>query len=275
MKEAIHLLDMIKGFKGTEVELEYLLTGVENEVVILFVHGAGTNLRQFLPQHTYFSKDYKVLSLSLRGHGKSTYPVPANESSFALEKHCQDVLELLQYLKIDHVHYIGNSAGGIIGYELYQKNPALFTSFTTFGTTAELKFSPFVTNLIVGINRWMFKINANGHSRFLGKNSSKVTHVQKEISKQFLLSKDVIHLFQKHIGNYSYIHVLERIAIPFLLIKGELDKDINSNLTTTIEAINSNDRATIIDLKGAGHMANLDRPEEFNSLVEKFVIKQE
>lgn len=56
------MLDQIKRFKGAEVELEYLLTGETNAETIMFVHGAGANLRQFIPPPgvNVFSSQYSA-----------------------------------------------------------------------------------------------------------------------------------------------------------------------------------------------------------------------
>lgn len=266
------LENKIKKFQGSEVELEYLLTGESNNEVIMFVHGAGTNLRQFFPQHEYFSMDYQVLSVSLRGHGKSSNPAKLTSSEFSLKKHRDDLLELLQFLSVETVHYVGNSAGGMIGYELVKEQPSLLSSFVTFGTTAELTYPLFFSKAIVGINRWMFKLAPGAHCKFLARNSSKIKSVQEEIANQFMLSKDSVSLFQHHLGNYSYLDVLEKLEIPFLLVQGEEDKDINMNLKSTIHAIESNTNATIRKIAKAGHFANLESPTEFNKMIENFLI---
>jgi len=265
------MLEGIKRLKGSEVELEYLLTGQTNEETIMFVHGCGANLRQFVAQHEYFSKEYKVLSLSLRGHGKSSNPEVPGVSSYSLKKNRDDILELLEHLDIQNVNYVGNSAGGMIGYEIIGAYPNLLKSFITFGTTAELRTSRLATSIITGITQMMLKLGPAKYSRFIGKNSSIFPKVQKEIAELFFLANGDIHYFQRNLGNYSYIDVLEKMTVPFLLIKGENDKDINRNLQSTIHAVNKNQYASIVTLKQVGHLANLDSPEEFNRTIENFI----
>ena len=163
-----------------------------------------------------------------------------------------------------------NSAGGLIGYELISKKPQLFSSFITFGTTAELKLSNFTINLISNIDRFMLKVNPEGYSKFMSKHSSKYSNVQKETYNLLALMKKGI-LIRKNIGNYSYTNIIEKINIPFLLIESEFDNDINNNLKTTIEAIDNNDNASITKLGQAGHFANLDKPKEINKIIENFI----
>ncbi len=264
------MLEKIQKFVGSEVELEYLLTGEENIETIIFIHGAGSNLRQFKTQHEYFSEEFRVLSISLRGHGNSSNSKENTPEGYTLEKNRDDILELLEYLEIEKIHYVGNSAGGLIGYELISKKPQLFSSFITFGTTAELKLSNFTINLISNIDRFMLKVNPEGYSKFMSKHSSKYSNVQKETYNLLALMKKGI-LIRKNIGNYSYTNIIEKINIPFLLIESEFDNDINNNLKTTIEAIDNNDNASITKLGQAGHFANLDKPKEFNKIIENFI----
>lgn len=264
------MLDKVQKFIGSDVELEYLLTGEENIETIIFVHGAGSNLRQFITQHKYFSEEFRVLSVSLRGHGNSSNSKHNTPEEYTLEKNRDDILELLEYLEIEKVHYVGNSAGGLIGYELISKKPQLFSSFITFGTTAELKLPNFAINLISHIDRFMLKINSEGYLKFMSRHSSIYNNVQKETYNLLLLMGSGI-LIRKNIGNYSYIRIIEKMSIPFLLIKSEFDNGINNRLKTTIEAINNNESASIIELGQAGHFANLDKPEEFNKIIKNFI----
>jgi pimeloyl-ACP methyl ester carboxylesterase len=57
----------------------------------MFVHGAGENLDQFKHQHAYFSKTYKVVSVSLRGHDQSSLTKKINLEAFSLEKYWEGV----------------------------------------------------------------------------------------------------------------------------------------------------------------------------------------
>lgn len=256
-------------FKGSEVNLEYYLTGKDNLNTIIFVHGVGFNLRQFRYQQEYFSKDFKVLSVSLRGHGKSSLPKCCN---YTISKHTKDLIELLNYLEIENAHYVGNSAGGLIGYELIKENPKILKSLVTFGTTAELKLPKFLVNIIVGIDKLMLKINRKGYLKFISNHSSKYKKVKKLAFKNLsLCNSEAIYSFRKIIGNYSYLDVLKQLEIPYLLIQSELDKDINANLKSTLEVINYKNNAQIYELKEAGHLANMDKPNEFNKIIKTFI----
>jgi 3-oxoadipate enol-lactonase len=260
----------IKTFKGSEVELEYLLTGENNAEVIMFVHGAGMNLRQFCVQHEYFSSQYKVLSVSLRGHGLSGHPKVKSGEYYTLEKNKDDLLELLEFLNINKVHFVGNSAGGVIGFYLVEARPDLFSSIVTYGTVGELKYSTLLTGIISGIDKTMLRWSPRRYLDFMSKNTSKYQSVQKEIFDMFMMSIEAVPYFRTNLGNYSCLNTIKNMTIPYLLIRGEQDKEINRSLTSTLEAIGTNSRATVVELAQAGHIANLDRPDEFNKILEEF-----
>ncbi len=261
----------IQKFVGKEIELEYMLTGEGNQETIMFVHGAGSNLRQFTQQHQQLSQGYKVLSVSLRGHGRSSLPAVNCAHNYTLQKNRDDLMALIEALQLQNINYVGNSAGGVIGFLLVEKRADLFNSLITFGTTAEMKLSPSLTRLVVGIDRFMIKVGANGYLRFTAKYTSKYPSSQKAILEFFIDAKEAIPYLRANLGHYNCIDIINDMKIPYLLIKGEEDLEINRMLKSTLEAISSNPRASVVTLKEAGHIANLDRPEAFNQIITSFI----
>ena len=67
----------------------------------------------------------------------------------------------------------------------------------------------------------------------------------------------------------SYRYPLERLRVPALVVAGDVDR-----LTPPASAVALNERlpdARLVVLEGAGHCSMLDRPEEFNEAVERFL----
>src|SRR5690606_1876320 len=62
-------------------------------------------------QIEHLSKYFKVLRFDTRGNGLSDAPV----GDYSIARMALDVLELLDYLKIEKVHFCGLSLGGFIG----------------------------------------------------------------------------------------------------------------------------------------------------------------
>lgn len=83
-------------------EIEYSLAGDPAKPVVAFVHGLAADMRQFTKQDS-FSRDYRVLRVSLRGHGGSDCPEPAGREDFTLEVMVCDIAQLLNRLDIRSV----------------------------------------------------------------------------------------------------------------------------------------------------------------------------
>ena len=84
----------------------------ESEVVLLHHAAAGSVSRwhHWVPR---LARHFKVVRFDARGHDRSTVPPP--DHRWNIQSMAEDVDKLLTVLDIDQVHYIGASAGGIIG----------------------------------------------------------------------------------------------------------------------------------------------------------------
>jgi 3-oxoadipate enol-lactonase len=250
------------------INIEYSLSGIENEQTILFVHGLGANLSQFENQHRFFQNNYKVLSLNLRGHGNTTSINKLRQSDFDLRKISNDIFMLLDKLEIRAVHFVGNSMGGNIGYELLKSNPSKLLSFTTFGTTAKLNKS----NLTVIIMKLFYKLLSVKTIAKLSKSVGQSEYSKNKIYKMFLqTSKQTILNLIPYLAKFDYTETIKSNQIPTLLIKGEKDKEINNILNSTIAAYIEKENFNLIEMKRVGHFANLDSPNEFNQKLKNFI----
>jgi pimeloyl-ACP methyl ester carboxylesterase len=248
-----------------EVNLEYLVTGESNKETLLFVHGVGGNADQFKKQHDFFSDRYRVVSISLRGHGGSPRPSPNNSDQYALSVLTSDVIKLIEEHKVDHIHYVGNSAGGVLGYIVVSQMPERFLSLTTFGTTGQMKFPKFLAPVFRGFDAFMLHYFKNWYLNLIAAQTA-MNESGKEICFQmFLKAASAIPHFRYNLVNYDFTGFISQSPIPYTLIKCEFDKGINGMLKSTLNAIEANPLAKVIDLKGVGHVANLDNPEAFNN----------
>jgi pimeloyl-ACP methyl ester carboxylesterase len=251
------------------VTMEYLLDGPADAPALGFVHGLGSNLRQFLPQAASFAGQYRVLLLSLRGHGGTSNPNPATAAAYALPVLAQDVAALLDHLGIASLHFVGNSLGGLVGYELLQKGRPQLLSLTTFGTTAELH-SPRLLYWAVVASVQLLGVNRL--AKIIGKTSTNDPAVGRQLEMLYRqTTKEALRLIPQHIASYDYTGVLRQAARPLLLIQGELDKEINNNLASTLAALDETANGQVAPLSNAGHFANLEQPEAFNKILSSFL----
>ena len=257
----------------TGVTVEYELVGPPGAPVLCFVHGVGASMEQFQSQVAHFSGRYRVLRLSHRGHGRSGEPPASKPEAYTPRALADDLQAVLDELGIDELHFVGNSLGGLVGYELLKiRHPAL-RSFTTFGATAELHTSKVKYWMVVGsIRLFGVLFGNNAMASLLEKSGSKDREVGAMLKRMFLCARqDALTMLTKSIANYDYTPILAATDMPVLLIRGELDKEINAALSSTLAAIDRLPRGRVVSLAHAGHYANMDTPDEFNRVLENFL----
>jgi 3-oxoadipate enol-lactonase len=257
---------------STGITMEYALEGAAHARTLLFLHGNGPNLRQFEVQVPYFAGDYRVLLVSLRGHGGSSGPEHPTVADYTVGQLARDVEALLQHLDIDWVHVVGNSLGGLVGYELLDRDPGRIASLTTFGTTAELHSSRLAlwtvlaTIRLLGVQRlaWLMRRTASPDKA-----------VAARVANMFAMaSKEALLLISRNIADYDYTGTLRRHQVPLLLIRGGLDREINANLGSTLDVFHDKPNALVVELLGAGHFANMEKPRAFNEILARFLEEQ-
>lgn len=254
--------------KSGKINLEYFLSGKENKETIVFVHGLGANLSQFENQYKFFQNKYKILSFDLRGHGNTTALQELTESDFELSKLSNDIIMLLDALNIKKIHYVGNSMGGNIGYELLKHNPERLLSFTTFGTTAKFNKSKITIKFMKLIYKLLSTKTIAQLSSFAGRNKDSKKKIQ-EMMRQ--ARKETILKIIPHLARFDYLNVIESANIHSMIIQGEVDKEINKVIGSTIEAWQQMDNFRLMQMPNTGHFANLDNPERFNQIIESFL----
>lgn len=118
-------------FLSNGVKIVYTIEG-EGEPVIL-IHGFAANglVNWRLPGIcTELAKSYRVITPDNRGHGKSGKP--HETSSYGIEM-VEDVVRLMDHLKISKAHVVGYSMGGLIVHKLMVTHPDRLRSATIGG----------------------------------------------------------------------------------------------------------------------------------------------
>ena len=105
------------GLNGFEVA--YRFDGPEDGHVVLMANSLMSNYSMWDWNVPALKDRYRVLRYDKRGHGGSqTTPGPYSISQLA-----DDAIALMDALKIDKVHFIGLSMGGMIGQQLGARYP--------------------------------------------------------------------------------------------------------------------------------------------------------
>ena len=94
-----------------ELRLHYALGGAAGAPVLVLSNSLGTNFSMWDPQTPALTKQFRVLQYDTRGHGQSS----VTPGPYSVELLGGDVLGLLDFLRLDRVHFCGLSLGGLTG----------------------------------------------------------------------------------------------------------------------------------------------------------------
>lgn len=118
-------------FDSNGVRIRYIEQGAGEPVVL--IHGfSSTAERNWVTPGVFqqLAKNYRVISIDCRGHGKSDKPQDAKQYGREM---ALDVVRLLDHLKLEKAHIVGYSMGGGLTLQLVTMKPERFLTATLGG----------------------------------------------------------------------------------------------------------------------------------------------
>lgn len=230
------------------------------------IHGAGGSIEVWYRQVADFARHFNLLLVDLVGHGGS-----AGESfgkGFNFSKAAEQVMEVVNYLKIEKGHFMGLSLGSIVVRLIAKENPCKVSSMVLAGAVTELSVKVKVLlqlattfRLIVPyglikrvIAKCIIPQEKYNKSKRLFLNNAKKVSFDSFLSWIKLgdgLSTRIKSLFDEY------------IAIPTLYLMGEDDKLFLPKVQQTVRNSGS-DNVSLVIVPNAGHVCNVDNKHYFN-----------
>ena len=242
---------------------------------VTFVHGAGGSSSIWYKQLRDFKKKHNIILIDLRGHGKSKSPIYQKLKSYTFDAISDEVIEVLDHLKIKKSHFVGISLGTIIIREIAERYSERCTSMILGGAVMKLNFRGQVLMrlgvLLKSVIPYLllYKFFAiiimprkkHRESRNLFINEAKKLY-QKEFKRWFTLVSEVNPLLA--------LFRIKDSGIPTLYVMGEED---HMFLPAISKLVKNHLSSELFVIPNCGHVVNVEQPEIFNSQVLKFIKK--
>jgi pimeloyl-ACP methyl ester carboxylesterase len=120
-----------QSFDAKGVKLRYIVQGTGEPVVLIHGLYASAQINWQLPGIvSALAKDHQVIALDLPGHGGSDKP--EKEDAYGVQM-VEDVVLLMDHLKIKKAHIVGYSMGGMVTAKLLALHPDRILSATLGG----------------------------------------------------------------------------------------------------------------------------------------------
>ena len=248
--------------------VHYFVSGKMDGEAIVFLHPAFGDHQCFDKQIDYFSKDYRVITIDMLGHGL-TGVGKSKDKIMSMPTH---VAEILSLENIEKVHAVGVSLGSLLAQGFALKYPEKMLSLTVLGGYNINKEQQEVAKLQQReIFKWLFKmiLSMDAFRRYTAFTTviDKVEQARfYESSKRFTRkSFTVMSGLDKLIANRPEI----QRNYPLLILSGENDIELAVKLTKQWHEEDPENQIYIIE--NAGHCANMDNSEAFNERLMKFI----
>ncbi len=246
----------------------------DSTVWVTFVHGAGGSSSIWHKQVREFRKKFNVLLLDLRGHGGSKSGIKATfDKTYTFDAITDDIIELIDFLKIEKSHFIGISLGTILIRNLAEKFPDRVESMVMGGAIMKLNFR---SQLLMGMGNifksivpylWLYQFFAfiimpnrnHRESRLLFVREAKKL-CQNEFIRWFRLTAEINPLLR-------FFRATE-LTIPTLYVMGGED---HLFLPSVKKLVQQHQNSSLLMIEYCGHVVNVEQPVIFNSMVINYI----
>jgi len=263
---------------GDGVTLHAEVTG--DGAALLFIHEFAGDHRSWEPQVRFFSGSYRCITYAARGYPPSD--VPADPAAYSQQRAVADAVAVLDGLGVDRAHVAGLSMGGFTALHLVLRHPGRVASAVVAGTgygaqperaeafRAESEAiaaafetegaEPVAARYAVGPARVQFQNkNPRGWAEFAaalaGHSAAGAAQTMRGVQAA---RPSLYHLREE----------LARVRTPVLLVAGDEDEGCLEPALMLKRTISS---AGLAILPRTGHTANLEEPDVFNHLVDRFL----
>lgn len=254
------------------INMYYEITGKGDPLV--FIHGLGSSTRDWEEQIPVFSKEYKCITLDLRGHGRTDKP----KEQYIIPQFAADVAELLKGLNISNAFVVGLSMGGATAFHLAISYPELVKKLVVTNMSAAVPYKSFadkkmfITRLLIVKLLGMKKMGKVIASRLFVKQDKHNDECRKKMAARWAENNSKAYLSaMKALKNWSVMEELHKIKCPALIIHSDEDY---SSLAHKKHYTSLIPNGELIIVNDARHALPMEKPEEYNRILAEYLERK-
>jgi len=233
---------------------------VNGRTTLLFIHGAGGNKNHWLHQFDGLRSAFNIMVVELPGHGASSV-----QGANRVERYAEDVAYVIDAVAPTPPILAGHSMGGAIAQIVALNFPDKISGLILVGTGCRLKVVPSILNgLLEDFEETVEMINHYAFSKMTPE-----TLVQQSTDEMVKTPPSVLHGDFLACDRFDTCDKLGDISLPTLILCGEDDQLTPVKYSEFLLKILPNARLQIFP--EAGHMVMMEKPEEVNTAIRRFV----
>jgi 3-oxoadipate enol-lactonase len=254
------------------IDLYFIDSGTPSHKVVVFVHGFPFSHEMWKQQIDLLEKDYRVIAYDLRGHGTSGI----GDGQYTLEFFVDDLIGLLDHLRIERAILCGLSIGGYIALRAVERNPERVEGLILCDTQSEADSNEARLKRAATIRT----VKTNGVNAY-AEGLVKAVFAPQSITAKAEAVKRIKETIQSNsslgiCGTLLALAVrtdttasLPNIKVPTLILVGEHDTVTPPRTSQEMHDKIPNSEFHVIS--NAAHMSNLENPGEFDRYLLDFL----
>jgi pimeloyl-ACP methyl ester carboxylesterase len=241
---------------------------------VVLLHGGNLDRRMWDEQLPVFVPHFRVIRYDVRGFGRS------GRADSAFQNHV-DLYDLLQHLAVRRVSLVGLSLGGRIAIDFALDHPEMVLKLVLAGPglSGWTDWSAEDTSWLIVARRAAHAKDSVGMAMaWLTSGYMRPAMEHPELAKRLraIAADNATYwmgLFRdgdrEQEADPPALGRLSAIRAPTLLLVGDRDSPVIRRIVDTLAANITG--ATVVRIRRAGHMVNMERPAEFNRAVLDFL----
>jgi pimeloyl-ACP methyl ester carboxylesterase len=235
-----------------------LAAGPTQAPPIVLVHGVAANRCAWLPLIAELESAYRLVALDLYGHG-------ANRSRFSLALAVAAIAELCREQTAPPT-LVGWSLGGLLALRVIADDPTIASSLVLTGAT--IQPGRLLSTLLVaaslghrlGDTRPARRLATRLLARRYGGAAKQMIECGVAPGDGLLALRDV--------GREDWLGLASRVSVPVLIANGSRDRIARPAELRFAAAM---PQARVTHIRGAGHLAPIERPAELAAAIDGFL----
>ena len=252
------------------IHIHYELSGKDQAPVVVLSHSLACSLVMWWPQLELLEAHFRVLRYDTRGHGLSEAPA----GPYTLEQLVDDAIAMLDALKIDQVHWIGLSMGGMIGQGLALSRPERLKTLVLADTAALMPAETqpvWQERIDAARNGGMQAVAESTLERWFTPNYLKNNLPETDRIRQLILATPLDGYIgcSEAIRRLNYLERLNTLDITTLIMVGAEDPGTPVAASEAMHAQIKNSELVVIPQ--AAHLSNIEQAAVFNDQLMAFL----
>jgi 3-oxoadipate enol-lactonase len=255
--------------KANGININYQIDGPQGAPWLVFSNSLATSIAMWDEQAAELKNSFRVLRYDQRGHGGTDAPA----GRYPFDTLLADALALLDALAIEKAHFAGLSMGGATALGLAEHHPDRFDRIVVCDSPCQ--------STPQSSQQWEERI-------VVAQQQGIEVLVEPTIARWFpaeTVAKNPPHLDKVRamiratpvngfigcaaaLAAHDYAAAVATVRRPVLFMVGEKDGATPAAMRKLHEKLGG---SQFVELPGAGHISNMDRPAEFTATIREFI----